>query len=78
MTDIEKTLAELVESLEAPVDRDKVKAAWKEYSALWPDLARAMYFLQAALVRKTAKSHDKEATIKLGQYMENLRWSIKK
>lgn len=80
MTDIETSLEKLIKSLDDPIDKDEVNYLWGQHCKIFPDLSRAMMFLQKALIDKVnTRCHNKEkSTIMVGQYMENLRWAIKK
>ena len=83
MNDIERTLKTVIESISKDVhdiDYMEVSIAWREYSSLLPDLGKAMDYLQNTLLAKIIEEHGKseQTAIILGQYMQNLSWSLKK
>jgi hypothetical protein len=77
-TDIQRTMEVVIEEItkdRMEVDSKKVKAAWRDYVQYWPDCGTAMIGLQRHLLKDAKEEKD---MITMGQYMENLSWSLRK
>lgn len=79
MTQIQDILSLLINNLSSDkINREDIVKNWKEYCSMFPDLARAMSRLQNEIIKVLMEKEDtkNDVIIKLGQMMENLRWSI--